>query len=265
MKVHNVGGLKNFTRAFDMIVKNGNDFTVKSGGASKRIEFDSGKRGMTFSDSKIKGAFLCGMVRADINRYIEENGVPPVFNKIYNLTKFNTELIAKNIKSPVTAIDINYCYFQTAYNLGYISKKTFDRGTISKDIKEGVLASIGSLNKLEMVETYRSGKLIEKKVDFDKYNRYSPFYWNIINKVWVMMEDFFEAFPENSYMWLTDCCYVDTHIIKKALKFIHDRGYKTKTFMIDFQNVDNIKQTVHWFDCKDSKNKSIFYRYSDVI
>mgnify|MGYP003344444472 CR=1 FL=1 len=78
-------------------------------------------------------------------------------------------------------IDINACYWTTAYQLGYISESLFNRG-LDTCKKAGLLISIGCLNKRPTIKRYENGKLTSTYYDEISYAKYSPFYWNIIKK-----------------------------------------------------------------------------------
>lgn len=255
--------LKHFESKKQFLNTNNAAFSVHSSGLSKKIKYTDSDYGMLFCDSRIKGAFICRMVRSDINKYIEANGPikGSITDKNYIVTRFNPELIEKNLHLPMKAIDCNYFYFQIAYNLGFISKNTFEKG-ISKreEYKQARLSAIGGLNKLELIEHFSNGQKIGEESDWITYNKFSPFYWRVIRVASDLMDEIFEKFPDDMCMWLTDCCYTTIESEKRIIDFITSKGYGIKTFGIDFQYLE--WNEVGWYDCKEGCSKKIkFTKY----
>lgn len=247
-------------------IKNGESFTTITSGMSRRIVLPNGVAMRYFGSKKnpslIEGAFLVQMVQREIDAYIEKHGIPN-HETIQDVQLFNLPNINRAIKNqtPVLGIDINACYWNTAYFLGYISKELYERG-LAKVKKQGLLISIGCLNKKPIVKTYEEGKLIKSTYDEDTYNRYCPFYWNIIQVTHELMVKSYSLFKDNWYMFLTDCLFVDFHVANDAKKFINSYNYQVKSHQIVFEKFDGRRIT--WFDFKDHKEKQIHALGRDI-
>ena len=119
----------------------------------------------------------------------------------------------------------------------------------------GLLASIGSLNKHETIETYKNGKLQSTDTNWEYKNKYSPFYWAIINYVAEVMMEIAHALGDSFYMWLTDCVYVDRDKKKIATEILDKRGYDYKSFYIEFTELE--ARQLKWYDFKANEEKYI--------
>ena len=215
------GYLNRFSVDINKLQNNKSDFQVVSSGLTRKIIFNKkdkvqNKR-LYFGHQKsdiLPGVHMVNSVRRNIDAYIESG--KPILKIKYRpkLVLYNFMQIQKAINnSPrdlTNAIDINACYFKTAYNLGFINENLYKKGWEKrKENKLGLLASIGSLNKHETIETYKNGKLKTTDTNWEYKNKYSPFYWAIINYVAEVMMEIAHSLGDNFYMWLTDCVYVD--------------------------------------------------------
>jgi len=246
---------------------NAESFITYSSGKSRKIILPNGVVMRYYGNDKkqahIEGSFLVPMVYKEIDAYIEKNGVPEHQEvadvQLFNMPKIQGAISDKN--KPIMGVDINACYWTTAYHLGYISKELYERG-INTCKKAGLLVSIGCLNKRPMVKKYQNGKLVSSYYDDASYVRYSPFYWNIIQKTHDIMIKTYEVLGKNWYMYLTDCLFVDIEKTEDAQKLISDMGYKTKTHLIEYIDFDGSRLT--WFDFKDNRKKGIYAVSRDI-
>ena len=203
---------------------------------------------------------MVNAVRRNIDNYIESGKPIPKLEYRPKLVLYNfmeiEKAINKNPRDLTNAIDINACYFKTAYNLGFINEDLYIKGWEKrKENKLGLLASIGSLNKHETIETYKNGKLRTTDTNWEYKNKYSPFYWAIINKVAEVMMEIAHALGENFYMWLTDCVYVDRDKKKIATDILDKYGYDYKSFYIEFTDLRG--RQLNWYDFKANEEKYI--------
>lgn len=264
----NGGSIDKYENSLKTCMNNGESFTTISSGLSRKIVFENGMKLRYFGTAKnnqlIDGAFLVQMVQREIDIYIDEKGIPK-FNKVPDVQQFNIEKIRQNIKSDkplaVIGIDINACYWNVAFKLGYISEKLYERG-LKMGKKQGLLISIGCLNKLPIIKRYEHGVLIEKTHDYAFHAKYSPFYWNIIEHTYDLMMDSFEVFNENWYMFLTDCIFVDYKKKNEVQQYLIDKGFAFKTHQIQFKSFE--KGKLEWFDFKDQNDKSMYAMNRDV-
>jgi len=260
------GYLNRFETDLNKLQDNKTNFQVVSSGLTRKIIFnqkeDKSKR-LYFGHQKsdiLPGVHMVNAVRRNIDKYIESGKPIPKLEFRPKLVLYNfmeiEKAINKNPRDLTNAIDINACYFKTAYNLGFINEDLYKKGWEKrKENKLGLLASIGSLNKHETIETYKSGKLKTTDTNWEYKNKYSPFYWAIINKVAEVMMEIAHALGENFYMWLTDCVYVDRDKKKIATDILDKYGYDYKSFYIEFTDLRG--RQLNWYDFKANEEKYI--------
>ena len=133
-----------------------------------------------------------------------------------------------------------------------------------KEWKFGLLASIGSLNKHETIDTYSQGVLVDSDINSEYIDTYSPFYWSVINYVAEVMMEIANALNEDFYMWLTDCVYLNEDRKEIIEKILDKHNYEYKDFYIQFKDLD--ERVVRWYDfkAKDDKfiNHNVFLNYT---
>lgn len=263
----NSGNIDKYRKDLKVASENSETFTTISTGLSRKIILGNGKILRYYGTQKaskfIDGSYLVPMVLREINTYIEKNGVPNYELvkdvQLFNIDKIHEAIKKKNVK--VVGVDINACYWTTAYLLGYISHELYSKGLGIKK-KAGLLVSIGCLNKRPLIKKYKDGELIESRFDDDYYLRYCPFYWNIIKKTYDIMMNTFNSFKDNWYMFLTDCVFVDESKVLDAQKLLKDLGYDSKTHNIEFKEFQNGRLV--WYDFKDERLKGIYAMRRDV-
>ena len=259
------GNIKHLPGTIKFLKDQKASFVTRESGSSCKIEYTDSEYGAKFSGGSLCGAHLINMVKHDIDQYLKKKTAPKVPFKVYGVVKFNPDLIENNIGFPMTAIDCDHFYWKIAFIKGFISENTYKNGISKSKYKEGRLAALGCLNKMEYIKTYVSGELVGKgEFDMNKFHRYSPFWESIILEAWKLMEDVFETFPNNTCMWLTDCAYINVDAEKKIRKHINEKGYTTKSFPIVFENIDQANKAVRWFDGKANKSKQISYTSYEV-
>ena len=261
------GYLNRFADDISKLQKSKANFQVVSSGLTRKIIFlknnkVTNKR-LYFGHKKddiLPGVHMVNAVRKNIDSYIDKGGITPIIKYKPKLVLYNFKQIEKAVnKNPremIYAIDINACYFRTAFNLGFISENAYKKGWEKrKEHKLGLLASIGSLNKHETIEVYKNGKPTETLTNWEYKNKYSPFYWAIINYVAEVMMEIAHALGYNFYMWLTDCVYVDRKHKKVVTDILDKYNYDYKGFYIEFTNLK--AKSLGWYDYKANEDKYI--------
>lgn len=266
------GRLTQYQSSLNSLKEGGATFKVISGGQTRKIVHSdsSGEvlKKTTFygygDADNLRGVHIVRMVKKDIDNYIEEGYPIPETKFKPNLTLYNLNRIKQlseakdSEKEMVYCIDINSCYFQTAYNLGFITKELYEKAWKDRKInKIGLLASIGSLNKKNVIYDYENGVLVNKSYDLETYNRYSPFYWAIIKEVYSLMLDISHNLKDDFYMWLTDCAYIKMSRAEEVKEYLKMNGYDYKHFFVEFNGIDN--QTIRWYDYGKGTQKYIHY------
>ncbi len=260
------GYLNRFETDLNKLQDNKTSFQVVSSGLTRKIIFDQkddkSKR-LYFGHQKsdiLPGVHMVNAVRRNIDNYIESKQPIPKIKYRPKLVLYNfmqiENAINRNPSELTNAIDINACYFKTAYNLGFINEDLYKKGWEKrKENKLGLLASIGSLNKHETIETYKNGKLQSTDTNWEYKNKYSPFYWAIINYVAEVMMEIAHALGDSFYMWLTDCVCVDRDKKKIATEILDKHGYDYKSFYIEFTGLK--ARQLEWYDFKANEEKYI--------
>ena len=193
------------------------------------------------------------MVKKQIDKYIRVKGIVECFEKP-QIQSFNLKAL-KNIKNKeVVCIDINSCFWRTAFLLNYINEDLYIKG-IERGFKAGLLVSIGALNKLPYVEEYKNGEVKKEYYDRKYNNTYSPFYWSIICRVRDIMMESYHILQDDFYMWLTDCAFINKSKLKDLENIFNKYGYNYKTYTSKILKSD--LTTVEWFDKEKQMNKSI--------
>ena len=257
-KVMHGGNLEAFNKFLTAHRDNGSNFKVSSSGLSRMVTFDSGKKFRFFgqgkaADNTIKGVYFVSMVRNSIDKYIEKYGIAKKRDKVIAQT-FNVESISKVLGKPVACLDLNLCYWRTAFLLGYIDFELYKKG-IESGHKRGMLVSIGALNKNPLIQHFENGKEVSKSFDSELNGRYSPFYWQVIGKVNDLMMEVYRELGDDFYMWLTDCAFVSNDRINDVIAIFDKYGFPHKFYTSDFESVD--MDFVKWFDCKEARFKSM--------
>jgi hypothetical protein len=252
------GNLTDFVTFLMKHQENSSNFQVTSKGSSRIVEFESGIKYRFFGhgktkSSRIEGAYFATMLKNSVDKYIDRYGIIEKRDGIISQV-FNVKGIEESVGKPICCLDLNLCYWRTAYLLGYIDRKLYDKG-IESGHKRGMLVSIGSLNTLPIIEKYENGSMISQTADSELNARYSPFYWAIIGKVYDLCMEVYKVIGDDLYMWLTDCAFISIEKQNEVIEVFEKFGFPYKTYTSDFTYCDGT--TVEWYDCKESKLKTI--------
>lgn len=208
-----------------------------------------------------QGFHICASVKNEIEKWIKENKgfdykkyeLPDYNEQIFNLKK-----IEKNIGKTMVGIDVNGCYFNTMFKLGYISQRAYDMAYKKADEwKTGRNASVGMLAK-EIVYTLYDFKdgvrwRMDRIIIADKKKH--AIRHHIIGYVWKTFQDLFKELNGDFYMFLTDCIYVDPKHLKKVTKFFEKKGYTSKYKKFKLTKLNRKLERVFWWDPLKKKKK----------
>jgi hypothetical protein len=258
----------NYTR--DYLHNRGDEYELVVSGTTEKIRC-GGRTYLSFDRKSVinNGYFISNAVKKDVSNWLaDENNTLIERKRDYVEQKFALENIEKNIGKILLSIDINDCYWQTAYNMGFITKKTYEKGLEKKAWKVGRNASIGSLCKTEMVTTYKNGMIVRgedkrlKRRVIHRDERYQHVRHNIIGYVHDMFMELTKQLGEDFFMFLTDCVF--TTIEKKQFveDFFRDCGYKCKYKTFEFMGIDKEDRVISWVELKEV-NKPKYYKYAE--
>ena len=236
-------------------------FFLVTGTSTCRIQ-TSGKI-YVFNDIKSftgKGFHICKMVKSDVMKFIEDNPDYEYTTKELidrDLNHVNHDECVKSIGKSVFAVDINDCYWDTIFKLGFITQKTYLNGLKKKEWKTGRNSSIGSLKKDEWVTEYKGSTIIERKPAYND-PRVVAIRTEVRSYVHSMFKELMELLDNRYLMYFTDCLYVGEY--KDALtcmKFFESKGYGSKINVYEIDKIEN--SAVYWHDYK--KNIAKFRKY----
>jgi len=166
--------------------------------------------------------------------------------------------IEKNINKEIVAIDINNCYWQTAYNIGVISDKTYNFGLQYCD-KKVRNATIGYLSVKSYLYKNENGKdiLIREYVKDITYARN-----DIIMKVYEVAKKISNKLKDDLCYFFTDCFYVtnDDKVINEVINILNKYKYEYKIAYSNINEVNFIENKVilHWRNKKGVEVKNYF-------
>jgi hypothetical protein len=215
-------------RSFEQAVFNKMSFRDIQYGMSRVMKFSDGNSEReSYSVKKGCGFHLSKMCLKEVDKRVKSGlYVPKSTNDREEQSQvyFHPENIRKYQTEPVSCIDIEYCYWTTACNIGAISKEFYDYGLKGgRKWKEGRNASIGSLGTTIFESTYHLGKLINEK----HYKRpYNCVRLDVVDKVWDIACEIGYNLGDGIFMFLTDAFYVHTSKEKEVVAKLKDYGYK---------------------------------------
>jgi hypothetical protein len=251
------------------LTSRGDEYDVVISGTTEKIRLNN-KTYVPFNAENMIGSgyHLANMVKADVKQWLEnsvrvdENAEINYFGERYGddwLEKnksvlvrrgrdyseqgFNLDSTEKNIGKVLVSIDINDCYWQTAFNRGWITEKTYTGGLRKKEWKVGRNASIGSLCKVEMITTYKNGVIardsmgkIRRKIT-RKEAGYQYIRHNIIGFICDMFIELANILGDDFFMYLTDCVFTTMERKKEVEDFFKKYGYTCKAKTFEFTNL----------------------------
>jgi hypothetical protein len=264
---------KDFLSTKDYLCQIKADFKFINEGSVERIVY--GNRCFVWvdvNDSGGRGHHLSKMFMRDIDKWLETNK-PPVKDANYMEQMFHLDAIEEVIGEAVMMVDINDCYWRTAYLLGYITEETYIKGLRHKDWKVGRNACIGSLCKSRTILPYKNGVA-------DRINRtivlprleYQHIRNHIIGHIFNLFNTMFQQMGYTFYMFLTDCVVFRWDKVKYVETFLHGANYRTKLKTIEFTEIDRENKKVSWVDfggedksVENRKEKYYFYSNAQVV
>jgi hypothetical protein len=260
VKCGNIHQFDDFLKAYE---KSKSSFKVISYGTTKKIIY--GKSKFLFSgikgEKKPQGLHLIGMVKRDIDALITKNPdiIPSIPKKKPNITQINL----KNIEwfgtgVQALAIDVNHCYWRTAFLLGFITKQTYFKGIERQEYKDGRLIAIGTLGKMLSVSKYENGIKVADYIDDTDYLKYGGFFWKVLEKVYELYLDLQTTLKEDFLMFLTDCVVIDESKRDVATAIMVKHGYSTKENFITFTDIND--KSVCWITDKGEEKQILHYK-----
>jgi hypothetical protein len=258
--------MKKYHRYLADFINSKETFKVVYDGSSISIKWnDKSWRFINYGGVNGNGYHLCKFVYNDVKDYISKNpdAIKPnisTYNIDLELQKANFNGLKAHLGKQIYCVDVNDCYWDTAYKMGFISKSTYLRGLKRKEWKTGRNASIGGLSKVVVETTFIDGirsdiSRVKPEVDL------SPIRNAIVNKVHDAFLVILKQLNDNWLMYFTDCIYVPLEKITEVREYFSSIGYQTKVSTYNLDIVDEDKNIVYWHDYQKNKAKS--FRFSE--
>lgn len=149
------------------------------------------------------GLFIFSMVKRDVLKFMDR--VEQIENKKSYPTNFVIEESAED-KRRITGTDLNHAYWRIAYNLGYISKNTYEKGLTVRN-KALRLAALSSLGRDKEFVKIQNGKITNKLKVVKGDNRLRVIYNNIRNTCFYHMHEAAQILGSDFVAYKTDCIY----------------------------------------------------------
>ncbi len=231
---------------------------VLSGG-SRKLLYDN------MEISNVEGDLSLGM-GFHLIKYVKEDIINSKINKqrsdkSYKAQYFNINTIKSFEGLSVVYIDINDCYWRTAFLEGYLTNETYQKGIKkAKEWKRGRVASIGALDKKTYIYNFEEGVkkgIAETKYEDDKCRDARNCIIGRVYDLFVELHDYIGK--DNFLMFLTDAV-ICTHKEKnKVIDFFMNYKYKVSCKILDILRVDENIKKITWFDYIDNKEKYYLY------
>ncbi len=158
--------------------------------------------------------------------------------------------IIKHVGKTMIHTDLNKCYAEVIYKLGYISEKTYLRlMQIPPQSKRMRQVAIGSLGTIKRRRIYKNGVKVSAKPKKDK--QLKCLHQSILKYVDDMMIDLHNELEGRLFMWLTDCAIYLPKDKKKVEDFFMERGFGFDHEMVKITEYDKEKKKIYWIKLDD--------------
>lgn len=191
--------------------------------------------------------YMFNIVAKEIEQYIAKNfntekGIEQIVAKNTGYLN-NYKLIKKNLNKTLPLIDVNHCYWQVAYKLGYITKETYRRFKKPK-YKLMRNMSLASITSPKISEVYILGSMI---ATFKENKRYEKLiYDNIRSYTFNLFEELFEFIggkKNNVLKYRIDgAVLVNDDVLKKAKMFFEEKGIEYKISTVRLPDINKVEK-----------------------
>jgi hypothetical protein len=246
----------NYKENFKMI-NNGSSVVIECRGITWRFIDYGGVSGRGYHLSKFVHDDARNFLgnNPTISKVKSENGDILTDNVDLEVQKANRNGIKKYLGEQIYCVDVNNCYWDTAYKMGFISQVTYLRGLKKKEWKIGRNASIGSLSKVVVETNFINGIRAESTIIKPELDL-SIIRDKIVSEVHFSFLEILKKLENDWIMYFTDCIYIPLSRVEEAKAYFKDIGYETKveTYQLDKFNEETLK--VNWYDYQKNTDKS---------
>lgn len=258
----------------DQMIQAGQTFTADACGESCKLFFPNMpkdyQKSKYYGDGMVmrKGSHLNRMVLIEVKKRIEDGLYTPPTYKEDELVNVNFVALAnlqKKFSDKCLAVDINSCYWTTAYNIGVISEQLYRYGIDENIEKTTRNSSIGSLGAYTRHVEVKKGEIIS---DISKRRDTHPARTDVIKSVWDVALEVYRELGDDCLMFLTDCFFITESGYNKLSEILTKYGYDHKSDDIVFTAVDDTHRLdLEWMAIKgeEIKYKTIIFNQSQYI
>jgi len=229
-----------------------------------------------FDREKVKGIHLINMFERNIweqvrlKKYKLEDGYAKARYKIdKHFSVFNNleNISLLNVGDKIYEVDVDACYWSTAYILKMIDKKLYDYGFQHKEWKTGRLIAVGNMfSKIRLKEiNYGVPTEYMKNAEYcTVYKTLRPLWTRIVDEVMKVGIAIEKEVSDDFLFFFTDALFVTTKkSMDKIIEMATEYGYKVKVKEHIVKEINTDGQLyLNWK--KDAKVGSYFSKYKDV-
>lgn len=224
----------------NVIKANGGNGYYRKGNFSTELVWDKKSYVFPSQDNQYKsyrnGMFLFGMVRKDAKAFIK-SGKKIRVPKTRPANEYNDNFDKFGFK--MTGTDLNHAYWRIAFNLGIISKLTYEKG-LHDDLKVVRLSALSTLGKGKDYYVIRDGVITNEVVKIGYDENMDELYKAIRLTCFKYMQKVKKMLGDDFICYRTDCVYyVDTIENRKKV-----RDY-FKQEQMSMKQLYSIKKTPH--------------------
>lgn len=257
--------MRNFPRYFNDFKKHAKKFTLRQDGQSMIIDWED-KRWSFISYQGVtnKGFHLSKFVKEDVTNFLKNN--PNYVNEQKEFSNYlelevqkcNMIGLKKYEGQQIYCVDVNDCYWDTAYKLGFITKQTYLRGLKKKEWKVGRNACIGGLKKVITVTEYIDGVMSTSEIE-QQSEDLSIIRDIIIDHVHESFLGILNKLNDDWLMYFTDCVYVPLERVEEVQDYFTQIGYFTKVTTYQLDKVDEESGMINWYDYQKNMAKGFAF------
>lgn len=188
-----------------------------------------------------QGIFLFRLVRNNAKDWLKKNPNFKLPTKL-PVNEYNNKLNKfENVKFAGT--DINSAYWTIAYNLGIISKITYEKG-LSTDLKAVRLATLSTLGAGKKYQVIKYGELTDEEVCIGADERLADVYRLIRYTCYTYMNELKKKLKEDFIAYRTDCIYyIDKPENKKLVQhYLKSKNLQFKQLYDKKMPSDHLRQ-----------------------
>jgi hypothetical protein len=209
------------------------NFTIEKSGALHRIVDDSGVHSFLVSE-KTKGETsllqACKIVKSDAIQFLNTKNADLPPSDLFIPTEYTC---FENLKEGQTlvSIDVEACYWRTAYLLGVISLKTYLKFLTLKHERN---VAIGCLKRKTEQVVFYNGKEIKRRSIENELTKVNVHIKKYIYDIFLQVKEDF-----NIVFYHTDEFWVSLHNAESLKKFLEQKGFRTKSDVLKIEKISH--------------------------